>query len=156
MWPMTTCPINTAIIYFLLSLILFFSNQMIVSDFLIANVPIFWIQVAGMANCLFCLLPVPVSHYRESGLWRVVSGCYQLPGLLLCVLLALGQLPVSGGSETKMMAVMCNVSVTPALLHCYITGHVSAVTRPRPSQWHPLYRARAICPASAASGQKRW
>ena len=121
MWPMTPRPINTVIIYFLFSLILFFSNQKIVSDFLIANVPIFWIQVAGMANCL-----LPVSHYRESGLWRVVSGCYQLPGPP-----ALGQLPGSGGSETKMMAVMCNVSVTPAL-HCYITGHVSAVTRPGP------------------------
>ena len=79
---------------------------------------------------------------------QLLAAVTNYPGLLLCS----GQLPGSGGSETKMMAVMCNVSVTLAL-HCYITGHVSAVTRP--SQWHPLHRARAICPASAASGQQR-
>ena len=127
MTPTLPRQINTAIIYFLLSLILFLcSNQKIVFRLSWSQMsPIFWIQVAVMSNYLFYHLPARLSlpgNQNSGELLPAVSTNY--PGLQAA--------PVSGssamrsrGSETKMMSgVMCNVSVT---LHCYITGHVSSV-----------------------------
>ena len=160
MWPMTpTLPrqINTPIIYFLLSLILFLSsNQKIVFRFFRSQMsPIFWIQVAGICNYLFYHLPA-ASHYRGIRTLLLPAVSTNYPGLQAA--------PVSGssaqrsrGSETKMMAVMCNVSVTPALaalLHHWPCVHCAGQAPARHNG--TLYTgSRAICPASAASGQ-RW
>ena len=54
-----------------------------------------------------------ITGNQDSG--ELLAAVSNYPGLLLCS----GQLPGSGGSETKMMTVMCNVSVT---LACIVTS----------------------------------